>query len=378
MGRGARGTIDGGRPSWRGVPGSSGLRGGRESRRGLSTEPDVHRSKRSDEREDPERPSVRDAARRIQDSALDPIDLIGAFWAVTLAGWQRSPGFVRAPLQAVTRTLQAYFQDSCHIYAAAIAYYAIFSLIPLAIITVALLGLLVPEEDVVDFIYSLGPVEESEELSSNLREVVSLTANVSVTVLVIGVVALGWSASGVFSAIRQGLNAASHHKTRHSFLRGKLIDLAVVPAFGALLFAGLLLNGFTQYVLDQSVDWRPVNQFQEVLRGMDSYAIAGSLSFVFFLLVYRLVPSSRPGWKEAAVAAICATLLFELVRLGAAQLLNYMPWTRATALYSGLATALAVLYVLRILGAIILVGAEFGRIVVRWQDERERLIEGSR
>lgn len=332
----------------------------RERRHRLSTEPGAR------QRNPNERQSLRAAVRQLQDSALDPIEILGAFWGVTLAGWQRAPRFIRSPLLVVTRTFQAYFQDNCHIFAAAIAYYAIFSLIPLAIITVALLGLFISEQTVVDFIYSLAPIEESAELSENLREIVGLTANLSLTVLIIGIVALGWSASGVFSAIRQGLNAASHHKTRQSFFRGKLIDLALIPAFGALLFVGLLMNGFTQLLLDHSARWDTPQIYLDVIQRANTYVVAGTLSFIFFLLMYRLVPSSRPGWREAAVSALCATLLFELVRLGASQLLGYMPWTRATALYSGLATALALLYLMRIMGSIILVGAEFGRVVVRW------------
>ncbi len=335
----------------------------------MSTEPET-RNPEGEEGEDPgESPGIRESARRIQDSALDPIEVLAALWGMTMAGWKRAPWIIRTPSLVVTRTFQAYFHDACHIFAAAIAYYAIFSLIPLAIITIALLGLLVPEQQVVDFVYAMAPVEESEELSSALTEVVSLTANLSLPILVVGIVALGWSASGVFSAIRQGLNAASHYKTRQSFFRGKLIDIALIPAFGALLFAGLMLNGFTQFVLDRSTEWALIGATDEALRGLNSYAIAVTLSFVFFLLMYRLVPSSRPGWKEAAVSALCATVLFELVRLLAATVLGFMPWTRATALYAGLATALAVLYVMRILGSIILVGAEFGRVVVRWEEE---------
>jgi membrane protein len=318
------------------------------------------------EQREVERASLRESARRIQDSALDPVEILAAFWGMTIAGWKRAPGFIRAPSLVITRTFQAYFHDSCHIYAAAIAYYALFSLIPLAIITIALLGLLVAEQRVVDFIYVLVPLEESEDVSDTLTEIVQLTANLSLPVLFLGIVALGWSASGVFSAIRQGLNAASHHKTRQSFLRGKLIDLALIPAFGALLFAGLILNGLTQFALDHSADWEATRNYQDAIRGTNSYLLAAFLTFVFFLIMYRLVPSSRPGWKEAGVSAICATVLFEVVRFGASQLIGYMPWSRATALYAGLATALAALYVMRIVGSIILVGAEFGRISVRW------------
>lgn len=341
----------------------------------LSTESKTHRDERTENGDGYPRQGVRGALRRVQDSAADPIEILGALWGLTGAIWKRSPRIIRSPMMVVTRTFQAYFHDSCHIYAAAIAYYSIFSLIPLAIITMALLDVAVTEDQIVEFIYVLVPVEETEELTDVLREIVGFTRNVSIAVFVVGVVALGWSASGVFSAIRQGLNAASHLKTRQSFFRGKAIDLALIPAFGALLYAGLIINGFTQFVLNELAGWEAVEDYQDILSGLNTFVVAAVFSFVFFLIMYRLVPSSRPGWKEAAVAALCATILFELVRFGAAVLVGYMPWGRGTAVYSGLATALALLYVMRIVGSIILVGAEFGRIVVRWNGaEAEELV----
>jgi membrane protein len=301
--------------------------------------------------------------RRVQESGFDPVEVAGSAWGATVAGWRRAPRFVRGPIVVGTRTFRAYSADHCNIYAAAIAYYSLFSVVPLLIVTLAVLGLVVSEDRVVEFIYDQFPLERSEDVNDTLTEIVRTTKNLSGAALAIGAVTLAWSASGVFSAIRQGLNAVSHEKRGHSFFRGKAIDVALVPVLGAVIFVALIANAVTQVALDELSEWEPLVNYRDAVWKTVSVSVAALITFGFFLLLYRFIPSTRPSWKQAAAGALLATVLFEIVRNVAALIIEATPFDGSGALYASLATALAFLYVMRIMGSVLLVGAVFGRVV---------------
>ena len=294
---------------------------------------------------------------------MDPVEILASGWALTKSIWQYFPRPFRVVAITITRTFRAYSSDQCNIFAAAIAYYAIFSMIPLAVITLSVISLVVSEEQIISFLYDQLPLNESEDLSTLFENVIRTTRDLSLAGIIAGTVVLGWSASGVFSAIRQGLNATRHEKKNQNFFRGKLIDIALIPAFGALIFVGLISAAITQELLNRMPDWDTVRVYRDSLWQAASFGIAVSTSFLFFILIYRLVPSIRPSWREAAVAAICATVLLEIARQLATVVLGFTSFSTNAALYASLVTALAVLFVMRILGSILLLGSEFGRVV---------------
>lgn len=295
---------------------------------------------------------------------MDPAEITGALWDATRSTWRFAPRSVRAIAAVITRTFNAYTADNCSIYAAAIAYYAIFSVIPLAILTLAVAGLLVPESRVVDFVFEQLPLEESISVRENVETIVSRTAELSGFGLAFGTLALLWTASGVFSAMRRGLNAVTHSKRGHPWVRGKLIDIALVPFLGLLIVSSLLLTIATQQLLNAADDYGPVALHRDTLGRVSSAALAVTMTFTFFTLIYRFVPSDRPGWKEALTGSIVATLLFELTKNIITLVIGSLAFSRDTALYTGLGTALAFLYLMMVNGSILLIGAEFGHAAI--------------
>jgi len=315
------------------------------------------------ERETPEPQARRDPLRRAQESALDPVELVGFLWEATIAGWRRTPRFVRQPIVIVTRTFRAYSADHGNIYAAAIAYYALFSIVPLLIVTLATLGMFVSEERVVEFIYDQFPLEQSQDVSETVSAIVRRTKNLSGAALAIGLVALAWSASGVFMAVRQGLNAVSHGKQGHNFFLGKVIDVALVPLVGALIFVGLIANGATRVALNGLSGWEPISGYLDTAGQTASVTVAALITFGLFLSLYRFIPSERPTWKQAAIGAVLATVLFEILRNLAWIVIDATSFRGDAAIYASLATALGLLYVMRIVASVLLLGAVFGRVV---------------
>lgn len=259
--------------------------------------------------------------------------------------------------------MRLYNEDSCGTYAAAIAYYGIFSLVPLALIILSVFGLLVDRERIVDFVFEQIPLREDPSVQENVREIVQRAQQISLASLGVGVVALVWSGSGIFAAVRRGLNVASHRQQPRPYWRGKLVDIALIPSLGVLIMLSLGLTAAVQGLIERAGEFGPIRPHQNVALRIASYGLPALVSFTMFALLYRLVPSVRPRWPEALAGAAFASLLFELAKNLYAYLLTETPFERDTAIYAGFGTALAFLFWMFINASILLLGAEFVRAV---------------
>ncbi len=263
----------------------------------------------------------------------------------------------------IARTIRLYVDDSCGTYAAAIAYYAIFSLIPLSLITLSIFGLVVNPQRITNFVFDQFPLQETVTVRQNVEQIVQRAHDISVAGLSFGVLALVWSSSGIFSAVRKGLNAASHRKVGRPYWHGKLMDLALIPALGALIILSVGLTALSQVVIERVGHVGPINFDTNLALRISSYALPAIFSFSMFALLYRYVPTARPGWPEALAGACLASILFEAAKNLYALAFTLTSFSKDTALYASLGTALGLLLWLFVNASILLLGAEFGRAV---------------
>ncbi len=266
-------------------------------------------------------------------------------------------------------------------YAAAIAYYAIFSVVPLALVILSVFGLVVDRDEIVDFVFEQVPLRDDPSVQENVREIVRRAQEFSVASLGIGIVALIWSSSGIFTAVRRGLNAATHRQHPRPFWRGKLLDIALVPSLGLLILLSLGLTAAVQGVIDEVGDYPLFRRHENLTLRVASYALPALVTFAMFTLLYRFVPSVRPRWGEAIAGAALASVLFESAKNLYAYILAQAPFEQETAIYAGFGTALAFLLWMFINASILLVGAVFARSVAieaRESEEAAALLERRR
>jgi membrane protein len=272
-----------------------------------------------------------------------------------------APGWIRASFRVVRRTVALYNADSCGTHAAAIAYYAIFSLIPLSLVILSVLGLVLDENRVVQFVFDQVPLKESQ--FSNVQAVVRQAHNFSLAGISFGALLLIWSSSGMFAAVRRGLNAAEHRNPARPYWHGKLIDLALIPLFGLLILLTIGLTAATQTVIERVGTVSGLHFGTNIALRIASYVLPALISFAMFTSLYRYVPSGRPAWREAIVGAAFATTLFEVAKNTGAIVFAHLQYTKNTAIYAGFGTVLAFLFWMFITASIMLLGAEFARAV---------------
>lgn len=271
----------------------------------------------------------------------------------------------------IVRTYKFYAADNCSIYAAAIAYYAIFSLVPLALVTLSVFGAFVDRGDIVDFVFDQFALQDTAAVRADVDRIVGRASEFSLAGLSFGAVALVWSGSGIFSALRRGLNATTHMPHGRPFWRSKLLDLALVPTVGLLVVISVSLTAASRLALDRAGDLGVIEINAGLATRLLGILLPTLVSFPTFVLMYRFIPSHPVGWREALVSAGFATVVFELFKNAIALIFSFTAFTQDQAIYAGIGTALVILFVVFLAGSIILLAAEFGRAAMRGDETAE-------
>lgn len=223
----------------------------------------------------------------------------------------------------IYRSVKGFFDDGCTHRAAAISYYVLFSLFPLVIFSVGILGLVLQDEELqtqlVDEIMENIPLSQDEgrdDVTSTLERVSSSRSGAIGTV---GLLVLGWSASSMFGVLRSSLNLVFRIATPRPIVLQKLVDLGLVIAFAPFFIASVIATSALRLARTASEDLHFLGDLPENLGAawwVASTALPIAISFVAFFLVYWLVPARRTPAKYVIPGALLAAVLFEVVKLG--------------------------------------------------------------
>ena len=134
-----------------------------------------------------------------------------------------------------------FLRDDCSQMAAAISYYVLFSLFPLLIFLVGIMGLVLRDEsiqqDVIDGVLDMVPLSETEG-RNDVTEAVRGVAGVGSGALgVFGLIGMAWAGSSMFGVMRRSLDRAFGAERRRPFVQQKLLDLAMVLGVSVFFLA---------------------------------------------------------------------------------------------------------------------------------------------
>ena len=217
---------------------------------------------------------------------------------------QRAHGWPGMLLSAAQQALKP---DSA-ITAAAIAYFAIFSLFPLTLLSIGIasfsLGPLMDQHLIIQRLEFIAPAL-GQLLGKNIDEIIR--ARGPVTIIALG--SLIWSASTMFFVLTGTLNTIwGIERSRPIWKRRGLSILFVLVFVGPVLF----LASFADSVIANLLTWLPGTIIQIV--GGASLVLAVLLDVALFMVVYLMLPHAAAGWREILPGALGAGLLWELAK----------------------------------------------------------------
>ncbi|PZA08861.1 MULTISPECIES: YihY/virulence factor BrkB family protein [unclassified Meiothermus] len=270
------------------------------------------------------------------------------------------------------QTLQDWRSDNIPSQAAALAYFAVFSLAPLLVIVLAVLGLVYDQGEARRYLLEelrklLGA--EGADLISNMLEAANKRGT-GVVATAVGLMTLFVGATGVFLHLQQALNLIWKVKPKPlSFwqqIRLRLISFGMILAVGFLLLVSLVANALLSAIGNSvtgvlGTGW--------LWRGLDFVVSLGIITLLF-ALIYKFLPDTFIAWRDVWIGALVTALLFDLGRFA----IGFYLGNSVTASVYGAAGSLVVLLLWIYYSAqIVLLGAEFTQVYAHRRGSRARL-----
>jgi membrane protein len=211
-------------------------------------------------------------------------------------------------LWILTSAIRATLKPDTAITAAAIAYFAFFSLFPIILLSISVaslsLGSLMDQQLIIQKLEFIAPAI-GQLLGQNIDEIIKARGSVSRLALA----GLIWSASTVFYMFTNTLNEIWNVKRPSAFWKRRGLAILFVLAFvGPILF----LASFVGSVIAHLRTLLP-NSIVSMGGGV-SLVLAIVLDIVLFIMLYMILPHGASTWREILPGAIGAGFLWELAK----------------------------------------------------------------
>jgi membrane protein len=250
--------------------------------------------------------------------------------------------------------------------AAALAYYTAFSLAPLLVITVAVVGFVFGEDaaqgQIVHQMEGLFGRQGAETAQTMILNAHRSGAGVLATVISAAVLFLG--AGGVFAELQDSLNTIWEVKPRPGrgilgMLRDRFLSFAMVLVIAFLLLVSLAVSTVLSAM---------TNRVSQVLPLGDSLSVAIDLLIsvgvitLLIALIYKVLPDVYVGWRYVWIGAFLTAMLFTLGKFG---LGLYLSRSTATSVFGAAGSLAAFLLWVYYSAQIVFFGAEFTHVYAR-------------
>ena len=263
------------------------------------------------------------------------------------------------------QTVQEWLQDKAPQLGAALAYYTVFSLAPLILVLLAIVGMIFRDDPAgawdkitQQMSYFLDP--SALQVVQNIAQKASQPGK-STIATIIGIALALFGASGVFGQLQDALNTIWGVKAKPArgiwgFLRSRFLSFAMVAGICFLLLVSLaveaLIKGFGHYV-------------QSVLPGGLVVALAVYLIFDFavvvllFAMIFKFLPDVKIQWQDVWIGAVMTAVLFGI---GKWLLGLYLGSGAAGSAYGAASSLITLLLWVYYSSQILLFGAEFTQV----------------
>ena len=264
------------------------------------------------------------------------------------------------------KTLDAWLEDKALRLSAAVAYYSIFSIAPLLVISIGIAGLAFGEEAVRGQLQGQLTSYIGAPAAEGVQSLIQTASKPSQGIMatIIGFATLLLGASGVFGELKDALNTiwevkAKPGNTFKRFFRDRLMNFGMVLVIGFLLMTSLLmttaiaaLNHYLEMMFKlPAAVWA-------VIASLVSFSIVTTL----FAFIFKVLPDAKVMWRNVWIGAAVTAALFETGKFG----LSFYLGRESTA--SGFGAAGAVILLLLWVyysSCILFFGAEFTQVYAR-------------
>ncbi|HMO44896.1 MAG TPA: YihY/virulence factor BrkB family protein [Rubrivivax sp.] len=267
----------------------------------------------------------------------------------------------------ITRdAVRLWLDSNAFSHAGALAFYTLFSMAPVVIIAVAVIGVVLGEDAAQGQIVAQLQDLMGREAAAAVQQAV-LRSRIQASGLLptlLGAAALILGATTVFGQMQHALNsiwgvaARPGRGSLFGLLKTRLLSLTVVLAIGFVLLVSLLLGVALRALLHFTHQFAP-----GVAALMSGGEVLVSLfaSTLLFGAIFKVLPDVVLKWRDVAAGALVTALLFSCGRYAIAA---YLAYTATASTYGAAGSVVLILLWVYYSSLILLFGAAFARTLL--------------
>jgi membrane protein len=228
--------------------------------------------------------------------------------------------FIQLPqwIRPFSRSVVQMLNGKCFTHAAAIAYYAVFSIFPLLLFSISILGFLLESDSSQEQVVSLAGQYLPPGARRLIRENISAIVTARGSLSIFSIASLLWSATFMFDAINDAVNVAWGITEKERFLSSKMKSLLIVLILFLVVLAStlltteaILIQHFGDFLLQFPWGEAAWHAGHRVLSAV-GWIISWSLVIMAFALTYRFLPRAKVNLRDVWLAAMLAATMWEL------------------------------------------------------------------
>lgn len=278
----------------------------------------------------------------------------------------------------VSQAFNEWVEDKAPRLGAALAYYAAFSIAPLLILLVALVGFFFKGntlQQVQTQIAALAGDNAAEAIVAIIRGVKSSRGGGLATV--ISFITLIVGATGMFSQLQDAMNTIWEvtPKPRQMWmdvLRSRLLSFCLVLAIGGLLLASMFVSA---YLAAASRYFQHMFPMTGPVWPLVDFGLSFAITTMLFAAIFKILPDVYIAWRDVWLGAAVTAILFAIGKIAIGLYLGRSSFSSA---YGAAGSFLVILAWVYYSSQILFFGAEFTQVYTASRGRRSQPARGAR
>ncbi len=276
---------------------------------------------------------------------------------------------IKAVFELIRDAGMKWGEDKASIFAAALAYYTMFSLAPLLVLVVAIANRVLQQANVQQVILNFATQNLGPDVAKIVGDILQSSALQNSSSLLASVVSTGiviWGATGIFNHLKRALNTIwgvePELPTGLSgvmyFIQTRLLAFVLVLGIGFLLIVTVLFNTILSVVNGLVADYFPAfTTFTE--SSVTSFLLAVLMPAVSFAVIFKSLPDAKVAWRDVWLGAVVTAVLFAF---GNFLISIYLRYTSVASAYGAAGSLIVMLLWVYYSAQIFFFGAEFTQV----------------
>ena len=271
---------------------------------------------------------------------------------------------LKEAISILKQTFSEWMEDQAPTLGAALAYYTVFSLAPLLIISISIAGLVFGKEaaqgQIFDQLRGLLGDESGRAMQVMVRNAAAEPATGLLATL-IGFATLLFGASGVFGQLQTSLNAIWGVQPKAGrgilgIIQDRILSFGFILVVGFLLLVSLFLTAAIALIGHRFGDMIPgMEAFAQILNSVFSLAVITLL----FATMFKFLPDAKIAWRDVWIGALITAALFTV---GKFALGFYLGRSGVASSYGAAGSLIVLLLWVYYSSQIVFFGAEFTQV----------------